>query len=90
MSNTAIPLIDIGPLFRPAAPARDAVDRAIMAAATGCGFMTVTGCPGDIPIGAGPRRELLRLFDATPDLLQTLARNTSDPSRPFVYHGWFP
>jgi isopenicillin N synthase-like dioxygenase len=84
-----IPLIDVEPLFGPSSPARDATDRAIVAAASGSGFMMVAGFPGDIPVGLPMRRELLRLFDAPAALIESLSGNLSDPSRPFVYRGWF-
>jgi isopenicillin N synthase-like dioxygenase len=58
----AIPCIDIAPLFAGAAPSRDAVDRAVLAAATGSGFMTVIGLPPFVPVGAGTRRASLRIF----------------------------
>ncbi len=38
-----IPTIDIEPLFGPASPARERTDAAIMQAATGTGFMAITG-----------------------------------------------
>jgi len=40
-----IPTIDIAPLFGPACGAREAVDRAIAAAAAETGFMAVRGAP---------------------------------------------
>lgn len=57
-----IPTIDIEPLFGPASPAREQSDAAIMQAATGTGFMAITG-PLDL-IAATPaaRAGLLRLF----------------------------
>lgn len=80
--DCAIPCIDIAPLFAGASPVRDAADRAILAAATGSGFMTVTGLPPFVPIGAGTRRELLRIFSLPADAVP----------RPqiYIYRGWFP
>jgi isopenicillin N synthase-like dioxygenase len=90
MTGTAIPLIDVGSLFAPASPARDAADRAILAAASSRGIMTITGLPDDVPIGADARRELLRVFALPAALLQERASNTTDPSRPFASCGYIP
>ncbi len=86
----AIPVIEIGALFGPPSPARDAADQAVMAAASAIGFMTVTGLPPDIPADARTRREMLRLF-ALPDAeRRKLWRQKFDPLQPNVYRGWFP
>jgi len=86
----ALPRIDIGPLFAPASPERDTADRAIMAAARDYGFMTVTGLPADVPIDAGTRRDLLRLFTLPEAESAKLWRQKFDPANPNAYRGWFP
>ncbi|MBM3597712.1 MAG: isopenicillin N synthase family oxygenase [Alphaproteobacteria bacterium] len=85
-----IPAIDIGPVFGGPSPARDAADRAIMAAAADSGFMTVTGLPADVPIGPEMRAELLRVFALPDSETRKLWRQKFDPARPNLYRGWFP
>jgi isopenicillin N synthase-like dioxygenase len=84
-----IPLIEIGALFGPASDERLRTDRAIMAAAATPGFLTVTGLPGDVPIGPTARAELLRLFALPPAEIRKLWRNKFEPRNPNVYRGWF-
>ena len=86
----AIPLIDIGPLFGPQSDARNKVDLEIVAASQTSGFMTVTGFPPDVPMDAGTRKELLRLFTLPEKEQRKLWRQKFDISRPNVYRGWFP
>jgi isopenicillin N synthase-like dioxygenase len=85
-----IPFIDIGPLFGANSPARDMTDRAIMAAAATSGFMVVGGFPGDVPLGAAARANLLRLFQLPSHETRKLWRQKFDPAHPNVYRGWFP
>jgi isopenicillin N synthase-like dioxygenase len=85
-----IPRVDLLPLFGPPSPAREAVDRAIMAAAEDIGFLTIAGLPPEIPQGAEVRRNLLRIFALPPSEIRKLWRQKFDPSRPNVYRGWFP
>ena len=85
-----IPRVDIAALFGPPSPAREAVDRAIMAAAEDIGFLTVAGLPPAIPHGAEVRRDLLRIFALPPSEIRKLWRQKFDPARPNVYRGWFP
>lgn len=87
---TDIPSIDIAPLFGIAAPERDRADAAILAAASGVGFMTVHGFPGDDWLTPARRAELLRLFSLADADKAKLLRWNFDPSRPNVYRGWFP
>lgn len=88
--HSAIPVVDIGPLFGPPSPARDAADRAIAEAGGTIGFVTVTGLPADIPTGRDMRRRLLRIFDLPETELRGLWRQKFDPAQPNVYRGWFP
>ena len=85
-----IPRVDIAALFGPPSPAREAVDRAIMAAAEDIGFLTVAGIPPESPHGAEVRRDLLRIFALPPSEIRKLWRQKFDPTRPNVYRGWFP
>lgn len=86
----SLPRIDIGPLFGPASPARNAADQAIIAAARDHGFMTVTGLPAEVPLDAATRRELLRLFTLPEPEQRKLWRQKFEPANPNVYRGWFP
>ena len=70
----AIPMIDVGALFRADAVARAATDRAIMAAAVDNGFMLIHAVPDVVPSGAGVRAELLRLFTLPAETLRPLWR----------------
>lgn len=85
-----IPNIDVGPLFGPASPQRDAADGAILGAAAGAGFMTVSGVPAEIPIGREARARLLKLFELPDAEKRKLWRRKFDPAQPNVYRGWFP
>jgi isopenicillin N synthase-like dioxygenase len=85
-----IPSIDAGPLFEGPSPRRTAVDSAILAAASGVGFMTIAGlAPGMAPDPA-MRNALLRIFSLSESTKQLLLRRMFDPSRPNLYRGWFP
>lgn len=85
-----VPLIDIAPLFGPAEPARDAVDRAILAAAADAGFMTLTGLPEKLAVTAEKRSALLRIFDLPDAEKRRLWRRRFDPAASNLYRGWFP
>ncbi|HEX6119267.1 MAG TPA: 2OG-Fe(II) oxygenase family protein [Dongiaceae bacterium] len=85
-----IPRIDIATLYSGASPARARVDAAIVAAASGSGFMTICGLPPSVPIGATARRALLRLFDLPPAATRRLWRQKFDPTHRNIYRGWFP
>jgi isopenicillin N synthase-like dioxygenase len=88
--DDAIPCIDIGSLFGAPSRARDATDRAIMAAAAMPGFMVVKGLPSDVPAGPATRADLLRLFQLPASETRKLWRQKFDPGHPNVYRGWFP
>jgi isopenicillin N synthase-like dioxygenase len=85
-----IPRIDISPLFGPASPGRAAADRAVMEAASGIGFMTVTGFPGAEFLTPGRRGDLLGIFALPEAEKRKLWRWNFDNSRPNVYRGWYP
>jgi isopenicillin N synthase-like dioxygenase len=84
-----IPAIDVSALFA-ADPARAATDQAIMAAAASCGFMLIHALPEEVPIGAGARWQLLRLFDLGAEEIRPLWRQKFAPDHRNVYRGWFP
>ncbi len=86
---TEIPTLDLAPLFGGPGAARDAADAALIAAATGPGFMLATGVPGDA-LAPETRRRLLALFDLPETELRKLWRRKFDPSRPNVYRGYYP
>jgi isopenicillin N synthase-like dioxygenase len=88
--DQAIPCIDIGSMFGVRTPARDAADRAIMAAAAAPGFATVNGLPADVPVGRAFRANLLRLFQLPEQETRKLWRQKFDPAHSNVYRGWFP
>jgi isopenicillin N synthase-like dioxygenase len=85
-----IPNINVSSLFAGPSPARRATDDAIMAAAAGSGFMTVSGLEGHVPSGREARAELLRIFSLSDAEKRKLYRRKFDAARPNVYHGWFP
>ena len=85
-----MPSIDISALFGADAAARKAADRAIMEASSSIGFMLVHGLPGEVPIGAGARAQLLRVFDLPLEEIQPLWRQKFEPAHVNVYRGWFP
>jgi isopenicillin N synthase-like dioxygenase len=85
-----IPSVDLSALFVADPAARAAVDRSIMAAAAGSGFMLVHGFPESVPVGAGARAQLLRLFGLSAGCVRPLWRQKFDPSHRNVYRGWFP
>ena len=89
MMTRTIPVIDISSTFGGPSPARDQADGEVMAAATGTGFMTVTGLPHDM-LSPDIRKRMLSIFDLPQDSKQRLYRHNFDPSRPNVYRGWFP
>jgi isopenicillin N synthase-like dioxygenase len=85
-----IPAIDVAALFEPPAPARDAADRAIFAAASGIGFMTIHGFPGAELLTAPRRAGLLKVFALPEAEKAKLLRWNFDPSKSNYYRGWFP
>jgi isopenicillin N synthase-like dioxygenase len=86
----AIPHVDIGALFGADLAARDAVDRAVLHAASGQGMLLVTGLPAWAVLDAPARRRLLRIFELPQQEIRKLWRWNFDPARPNVYRGWFP
>jgi len=85
-----IPVIDISALFEPASRERENVDRAIRDAASGIGFMTVTGFPAAVLLTPQNRRKLFKVFDLSDAEKSKLLRWNFDPSKTNLYRGWFP
>jgi isopenicillin N synthase-like dioxygenase len=85
-----IPTIDIAPLLEPPSRLREETDRRILEAAGKVGFLAISGLPADVPHGAAVRARLLRVFSLPDRVKRGLWRRKFDPSRPNVYHGWFP
>lgn len=85
-----IACIDIAPLFDRASTQRAATDAAILAAATGTGFMTVTGLPTEIAPVRAVRQDLLRLLSLSEADKRKLLRQSFDPAQPNLYRGFFP
>lgn len=89
-TRSAIPRIDAAPLFAGPSPQRDRADAAILAAARESGFMTIGNLPADLPLDAGHRRALLRIFDLPADETRKLWRQKFAASQRNIYRGWFP
>ena len=85
-----VPRIDVAPLFGPPCAARDAVDRAVLAAAAGTGFMVVRGLPPGAPLDAATRTRLLSVFSLPGEATRPLWRRKFEPANPNIYRGWFP
>jgi isopenicillin N synthase-like dioxygenase len=84
-----VPRIDVSALFLETGRCA-ATDAAILEAASSSGFMTIGGFPSDLPVGAGSRRAVLRLFDLPAEETRKLWRQKFDPAHGNVYRGWFP
>jgi isopenicillin N synthase-like dioxygenase len=87
--DDGIPQLEIGSLFEggPTEP----IDRAVLAAASDVGFMTVVGVPETVL--ADPqrlRRSLLRLFGVPIPAQRRFWKRNFAPENPNLYCGWFP
>jgi isopenicillin N synthase-like dioxygenase len=89
-TQSAIPLIDVSPLFSSAGEDRARTDEAILRAAAAPGFFLARTLPHTVPIDRGSRLELLRVFDLPEREIRPLWRRKFDPSHTNVYRGWFP
>jgi isopenicillin N synthase-like dioxygenase len=85
-----IPIIDISPLFAPPSPARERADQAILEAASGIGFMTITGFAGADLLSPEKRAGLLSIFKLPEAEKAKLLRWNFDPTKKNLYRGWFP
>jgi isopenicillin N synthase-like dioxygenase len=88
--SEGIPAIDIKALFGPASPERDAADQAVLQAASGVGFMTITGFPGSELLTGENRARVLRIFSLPDDRKADLLRWNFDNTKSNFYRGWFP
>src|SRR5262245_2682358 len=85
-----VPSIDAAALFGPAGAAREAVDRAIAAAAADIGFLTISGLPAHALPAYEARAVLLGIFTLEDPALRPLWRRKFAPANPNVYRGYFP
>jgi isopenicillin N synthase-like dioxygenase len=85
-----VPSIDVDALFGRAGRAREAVDRALAAAATHIGFLSVTGLAPYAPLSRETRAELLGIFSLDPAAQRRLWRRKFEPANTNVYRGFFP
>jgi isopenicillin N synthase-like dioxygenase len=85
-----IPTLDIASLFGPADKARDTTDRALAEAATGPGFLVVTGLPPDVPLDDRSRSALAAIFALPESEKRRLWRRKFAPENRNVYRGYFP
>ena len=89
-SEAEMQAIDVSPIFGPKSAARDAADAAIMAAASGLGFMTISGFAEPAGIQPNAVKRMLRIFELPEDAKRRLYRQKFAAENPNVYHGWFP
>lgn len=87
--HAMIPDIDVSRLFDWPGPARDAVDKEIMQAASEVGFLTIHGHPNDA-LSSDVRRRMLSIFDLSDAEKRTLTRQNFVPENSNLYRGWFP
>lgn len=85
-----IPTLDIAPLFDADGERRRSVDQALVAAATGPGFVIVTGLPHGFPLDERSRRELAAIFALPEPEKRRLWRRKFAPENASVYRGYFP
>lgn len=85
-----IPEIPAGPLFAAAESEAAAVRRRIFEAATGPGFMVLTGADAALGLPADVHDRLLRFFQLPESARTALARRKFEPGHANVYRGVFP
>ncbi len=84
-----IPEIDVHALF--AGGSTEAVDRAVLEAASDVGFMTVVGVPDSVLVAPERlRSSLLRLFSIPRPAQRRFWKRNFAPENPNLYRGWFP
>jgi isopenicillin N synthase-like dioxygenase len=88
--TSAIPVIDVGPLFDPSPSAWVVADRELFAAARDTGFVCIAGLPSDIPLGPAARARLLAIFALGAAEKHSLYRRKFAPQNRNIYRGWFP
>jgi isopenicillin N synthase-like dioxygenase len=87
---SAIPVIDVGPLFDTSPSAWVVPDRELFAAARDSGFVCIAGLPSDIPLGPAARARLLAIFALGAAEKHSLYRRKFAPQNRNIYRGWFP
>ena len=88
---TSIPEIDIAPLISaPESPSADAARAQILEAATGAGFMVLSGVDEALGLAPEIQGRLLRFFDLPEPERMALARRKFRPDHSNVYRGVFP
>lgn len=87
---TAIPIIDIAPLYGADDGARRAVDAAIGAACCDIGFLVVTGQAEEARLDMARWLRLMAFFDLPHAAKMRLARRKYRPGQPNIYRGYFP
>src|ERR1700733_8475699 len=88
--TSAIPVIDVGPLFDTSPSAWVVPDRELFAAARDTGFVCIRGLPSDIPLGPAARARLLAIFALGAAEKHSLYRRKFAPQNRNIYRGWFP
>ncbi len=86
----SVPLIDVASLFDGPCARRTRVDREISRAAADAGLFLARGFPPELPVGPGPRSQLLDIFRLTTQQTRRLWRRKFAPAHPNIYRGWFP
>lgn len=90
MTESAIPVVDLSPLFAGPGRARDETDRAIGRAARDAGFMVATGLPAEARLDPERLAALFSIFDLPEAAKRRLWRRKFAPENSNVYRGWFP
>ncbi len=87
---SAIPVIDVAPLFDTSPSAWVVADRQVFAAARNTGFLCIGGLPPDIPLRPAARARLLAIFALGATEKHNLYRRKFAPENRNIYRGWFP
>lgn len=87
--SSAVAQINIGALYGPASPERQACDQAILTAARDLGFMVIKGLPGGC-LSPERRAQMLRLFELSEDDKRRLYKRNFNSQNANLYRGYFP
>ena len=90
MEASAIPVVEVGPLFDADPTARLTPDRALSAAARDTGFVCIRGLPDEATLRAAGRARLLSIFGLDDAQKRRLYRQKFAPENRNIYRGWFP
>ncbi len=88
--SRAIPIVDVGPLFRSEGNASARTDAALFAAARTSGFLCIRGQPTEATLGPAERAALLAIFRLSDSEKRRLYRRKFAPENRNLYRGWFP